>query len=78
MTDIRETFAHCHVVMYKAYDDSKHKTKRTWHLKLFRNVKEALLFYQEKIRTKNEPMLFIEPPMLGGDFTSLDFGEDEL
>ena len=76
MNSIRETYARCHAVLYKGYVDGS--KRRVQKLALFRDIGEALKFFQEKQSEGNAVQMFIEPPMLGGEFTSIGFGEDDL
>jgi hypothetical protein len=79
--NIRETYARCHAVLYRDFEQHlpDKKFKRITKLQLFRDLKEALLFFQEKQATGDALQLFIEPPMLDGIFAGLDFGnEDDL
>lgn len=74
MTSVLETYARCHAVLYKGYlDGSK---RRTTKLALFRDLAEAMRFYKAKHEEGSAIQLFIEPPMLGGEFTSIDLGEN--
>jgi hypothetical protein len=76
MASIRQTYARCHAVLYKGYAEGS--KKRTQQLALFRDLGEAARFFKEKQNEGSALQLFIEPPMLGGDFTSIDFGQDDL
>jgi hypothetical protein len=72
----RDTYARCHVVLYKSLEPTL--TRRVWHIAVFRSIKKAFSFYKKRIKNGDEPQLFIEPPMLGGGFTTIDLGEDDL
>lgn len=73
------TFARCHVVLYKGYDEPRpEKGRRKTKMRLFRDLKDAVLFFKEQQEKGNAIELHIEPPMVGGEFTSVVFGEDDL
>ncbi len=72
-----DTFARCHAVLYKGYDDIRNpKSRRVHKLQLFRNLEDAIRFFDEKRKEGNAVQLFIEPPLVGGEFLSIDLGED--
>lgn len=80
MSDIRDTYARCHAVLYIDYDEPRNgrRSRRIQKLALFRDLKEALEFFQRKIAENNAVQMFIEPPMLDGEFTTIKFGENDL
>jgi hypothetical protein len=77
---IRETYARCHAVLYMGYEEKADGTKwrRVKKLRLFRDLAEAMRFYNAALQNGDALNLFIEPPMLDGTFTTVSFlGNDD-
>lgn len=75
---IRETYARCHAVLYYGYEQRADGTmgRRIKKLQLFRDLAEAMRFYKQAFQNGDAINLFIEPPMVDGKFTTLEFSEN--